>query len=171
MLAVCYNIDLLIKQQVKRRKSKMEELYRTFTLQIAKCNRYIRKLKQVKMETFGLKGPHVSCLYYLYKSDTPLTLKELCDICDEDKAYVSRAVDALKKDGYITSNSKAEKRYRDPLLLTEKGVETAKGIERKIDEIVRAAGEGVTPEEREIFYKTLAHIGNNLQKMSEEGLQ
>lgn len=149
----------------------MKELYRTFTLQIAKCNRCIRKLKQEEMETFDLKGPHVSCLYYLYMSGTPLTLKELCDVCDEDKAALSRAVDALKKDGYITSNSKAEKKYRDPLRLTEKGVETAKGIVEKIDRIVEAAGEGVTPEEREIFYKTLQIISDNLQKMSERGFK
>lgn len=149
----------------------MQELYRTFTLQIAKCNRYIRRLKQDEMETFGLKGLHVSCLYYLYKSSAPLTLKELCDICDEDKAAASRAVDSLKKDGYITSNSKAKKTYREPLLLTEKGVETAKRIVEKIDTIVESAGEGVTPEEREIFYKTLGKISNNLQKISERGLQ
>lgn len=143
----------------------MEELYSIFTMQIAKCNRYIRKLKQEEMETFDLKGPHVSCLYYLYKSQRPLTLKELCDICDEDKAYVSRAVDGLEKDGYIACNAKTEKRYRSPLFLTEKGIETARGIVKKIDQIVALAGEGVPQENREIFYKTLTTISSNLQKM------
>ena len=89
----------------------MEELFSLFTLQISKCSRCIRKIKQEEMETFDLKGPHVSCLYYLYKSNGSLTLKELCDICDEDKAYISRAVDSLEKDGYIECNSKTEKRY------------------------------------------------------------
>ena len=78
-------------------------------MQVARCSRYIRKIKQEEMDNFDLKGPHVSCLYYLYKNDGSLTLKELCDICDEDKAYISRAIDSLEKDGYIECNSKTEK--------------------------------------------------------------
>ena len=143
----------------------MEELYNIFTMQIAKCSRYIRKIKQEEMEIFDLKGPHVSCLYYLYKSNKPLTLKELCDICDEDKAYISRAVDSLEKDSYIECNSKTEKRYKSPLMLTQKGREVSQKIDKVIDKIVIEAGQGVTQENREIFYKTFKIISNNLQKM------
>ena len=146
----------------------MKELYSIFTLQIAKCNRCIKKLKQEEMESFDLKGPHVSCLFYLYKHDGPLTLKELCDVCDEDKAAVSRAVDSLEKNGYVACNSKTEKRYKSPLFLTQKGVETAKGIVEKIDRIVESAGEGVTQENRGIFYETLQIISTNLQRMCDK---
>ena len=146
----------------------MKELYSIFTLQIAKCNRCIKKLKQEEMESFDLKGPHVSCLFYLYKNDGPLTLKELCDVCDEDKAAVSRAVDSLEKNGYVACNSKTEKRYKSPLFLTQKGVETAKGIVEKIDWIVESAGEGVTQENRGIFYETLEIISTNLQRMCDK---
>lgn len=51
------------------------------------------------------------------------------------------------------------------LFLTEKGIETARGIVKKIDQIVALAGEGVPQENREIFYKTLTTISSNLQKM------
>lgn len=146
----------------------MKELYSIFTLQIAKCNRCIKKLKQEEMESFDLKGPHVSCLFYLHKNDGPLTLKELCDVCDEDKAAVSRAVDSLEKNGYVACNSKTEKRYKSPLFLTQKGVETAKGIVEKIDRIVESAGEGVTQENRGIFYETLQIISTNLQRMCDK---
>ena len=146
----------------------MDELYNIFTMQIAKCSRYIRKIKQEEMETFDLKGPHVSCLYYLYKSDGGLTLKELCDICDEDKAYISRAFDSLEKDGYIECNSKTEKRYKSPLMLTKKGRLVSEEINKKIDQIVEKAGEGVSEENREIFYKTFKIISNNLHNMCEK---
>lgn len=146
----------------------MEELFSLFTLQVAKCSRCIRKIKQEEMETFDLKGPHVSCLHYLYKSNGSLTLKELCDICDEDKAYISRAVDSLEKDGYIECNSKTEKRYKSPLMLTEKGKAVAEKISEKIDQIVIAAGIGVTEEDRAVFYKTFKTISDNLQKMCEK---
>ena len=146
----------------------MEELYNIFTMQIAKCSRYIRKIKQEEMETFDLKGPHVSCLYYLHKSSSPLTLKELCDVCDEDKAYISRAVDSLENDGYIECNSKTEKRYKSPLMLTEKGREVSKKIDKVIDQIVIEAGQGVTEENRENFYKTFKIISDNLKKMCDK---
>lgn len=146
----------------------MEELFSLFTLQIAKCSRCIRKIKQEEMESFDLKGPHVSCLYYLYKANGSLTLKELCDICDEDKAYISRAVDSLEKDGYIECNSKTEKRYKSPLTLTEKGRLAAEKTVNKIDQIVESAGLGVTQEERENFYRTFKQISDNLQKICEK---
>ena len=120
------------------------------------------------MESFELKGPHVSCLYYLYKSNGALTLKELCDICDEDKAYISRAVDSLEKDGYIECDSKTEKKYKCPLYLTEKGKVAAEKTVKKIDQIVISAGIGITQEDRDIFYKTFKTISDNLQKLCEK---
>lgn len=146
----------------------MEELFSLFTLQISKCSRCIRKIKQEEMSSFDLKGPHVSCLYYLYKSNSSLTLKELCDICDEDKAHISKAVDSLEKDGYIETNSKTEKKYKCPLTLTDKGRLAAEKTVEKIDQIVESAGLGVTQEDRETFYKTFKIISDNLQKICEK---
>ena len=68
----------------------MQERFQTFTVLITKLNRCIRKIKTEEMAEFDLKSPHVSCLYYLYKADS-LTAKELCDICEEDKANISRS--------------------------------------------------------------------------------
>ena len=146
----------------------MEELFSLFTMQVSKCSRCIRKIKQEEMDNFDLKGPHVSCLYYLYKNDGSLTLKELCDICDEDKAYISRAVDSLEKDGYIECNSKTEKRYKSPLFLTEKGKVAAEKTVNKIDQIVESAGSGITQEDREVFYKIFKTISDNLQKICDK---
>lgn len=43
----------------------MEERFETFTVLIARINRGIKRIKAEEMAEFGLKGPHVSCLYYL----------------------------------------------------------------------------------------------------------
>ena len=45
----------------------MEKRYETFTVLIASINRSIRRLKTEAMAEYGLKSPHVSCLYYLFK--------------------------------------------------------------------------------------------------------
>ena len=116
------------------------------------------------MAEFNLKSPHVSCLYYLYK-EGPLTAKELCDICDEDKAAISRSIVYLERDGYITCLTDAHKRYKSPQKLTAKGEEAGKRVADKIDGIINKAGEGLSEEDRTIFYRSLGMINDNLQEI------
>lgn len=143
----------------------MEERFKTFTVQIAKISRAIRKIKTMEVAEFNLKSPHVSCLYYLYNQGEELTAKELCDICDEDKAAISRSIEYLEYNGYLVCNSKTEKRYKSPLILTEKGKKVGKIIADKIDSMLNIASEGLSDKNRIIFYQSLILISNNLQKI------
>ena len=142
----------------------MNERFEIFTTQIAKISRCIRKIKSEEMAEFKLKSPHMSCLYYLYKQKE-MTAKELCDVCDEDKAAISRSIDYLEKNGFITCDSKTEKRYKSPLCLTELGKKVGKRIAEKIDNILEKASEGLSEEHRKIFYSSLFLISENLQKI------
>lgn len=145
----------------------MEERFQTFTILIAGISRSIRKIKTAEMSEFNLKGPHVSCLYYLYKSG-PITAKELCDICAEDKANISRSIRHLEDNGYLVCHSKTAKRYQSPLLLTEKGCQLGKHIADKIDRVLENASAGLDEESRAIFYKSLALIHDNLTIICKE---
>ena len=117
------------------------------------------------MSEYNLKSPHVSCLYYMYTSGGELTAKELCDVCAEDKASISRSIDFLEKGGYIACDSKTEKRYKSPLFLTGKGKMVASSIADKIDNVLKLASIGLSEEDRKIFYKSLILISNNLEKV------
>ena len=86
----------------------MEKRFELFTVLISKISRSIRKIKTEEVSEFNLKSPHVSCLYYLYKSK-PLTATELCDICGEDKAAISRSLEFLEKNGFLTCESNLKK--------------------------------------------------------------
>ena len=141
----------------------MDEKYKIFTVLMANINRSIRKIKTQEMAEFHLKSPHVSCLYYLYKKDT-LTAKELCDICEEDKANVSRALDYLQTNGYLVRQNEENKKYKSHLALTEMGRGVAGKIADKIDRILEEAGEGISDADREIMYRSLFQISTNLQK-------
>ena len=143
----------------------MKDRFETFTLQIAKISRCIRKIKTEEMAEFNLKSPHVSCLYYLYKHSGTLTAKELCDICDEDKGAISRSIEYLEETGYIECNSKSEKRYKSPLILTDSGIAIGKFIAEKVDKILELASTGLSERNRKTFYDSLILIGNNLQKI------
>jgi DNA-binding MarR family transcriptional regulator len=142
----------------------MEERFETFTVLIAKISRSIRKIKSGEMEEYNLKSPHVSCLYYLYKNGA-LTAKQLCDECGEDKAGLSRSLEYLEECGYIKCDSDLKKRYRSPLSLTEKGLGIGKGIANKIDKILTVASAGVSEEDRQIMYKGLSVICQNLENL------
>ena len=92
--------------------------YEVFTLLVNNINRSIRKIQNEEMKEFNLKSRHVSCIYYLYKKET-LTATELKEICDVDKAAISRTLDFLEENGYIKCFSQAKKRYKSEFSLTE----------------------------------------------------
>lgn len=142
----------------------MKERFKTFTVLIMEINRYIHKIKTEEMSEFDLKSPHVSYLYYLYKSGE-LTAKELCDISKEDKASVSRSIEYLETNGFISCNSTTKKRYKAILTLTEKGREIAAALAKKIDAILEQASVGLSEENRAVMYETLSLIHDNLENI------
>ena len=142
----------------------MEERFETFTVLIARISRSIKRIKADEMADFELKGPHVSCLYYLSQQDG-MTAAELCERCDEDKAAISRSLDDLEKNGYITCVSGAGKRYKSPLRLTERGKAVGRAIGEKITRIVEAASEGLSEAERQTMYRALALVSENLERI------
>ena len=145
----------------------MEERFHTFTVLISNINRFIRKIKTEEMVEFNLKSPHVSCLYYLLKMGS-LTAKELCDICQEDKASLSRSIDYLETNGYLVCDSNLKKRYKSPLTLTTEGKKIAEIISQKIDSILNLASNGLDDSDRSILYQSLQLISNNLEKFCQK---
>ncbi len=139
----------------------MKERFETFTVLIAKISRNIRKIKNQEMAEYDLRSPHISCLYYLYSAES-LTATELCERCEEDKATISRSLDYLEKNEYIICDARSAKRYKSPLLLTEKGREVGKKIADKIDLVLDEISVGLTEEERIAFYSSLTIISDSL---------
>lgn len=140
----------------------MEERFETFTVLINRISRNIRKIKNQEMADYNLRSAHVSCLYYIYRAET-ITATELCEKCEEDKATISRALDYLEKNEFITCLSPNTKRYKSPLVLTEKGSIVGKKIADKIDGVLDQISVGLTEEERRSFYRYLSIISNSLE--------
>ena len=140
----------------------MKERFETFTVLINRISRNIRKIKNQEMADYNLRSAHVSCLYYIYRAET-ITATELCEKCEEDKATISRALDYLEKNEFITCLSPNTKRYKSPLILTEKGSIVGKKIADKIDGVLDQISVGLTEEERQSFYRYLSIISNSLE--------
>lgn len=139
--------------------------YSKFTVLVNKIVRNIHRIKCEETGKLGLKGTHVSCLYYLYRAEKPLTARELCTACDEDKAAISRAVDYLGGEGYVTCENGAQKKYKSPILLTDKGREAGKFLSDRVESILVEASRGLSDEKRAVFYESLDLISDNLQKI------
>ena len=145
----------------------MVERYETFTVLINRISRNIRKIKNQEMADYQLRSAHISCLYYLYTLEH-VTATELCERCEEDKATISRALDYLETNGYLHCESKSTKRYKTPILLTEKGVEAGKRISEKIDYVLDVISDCLTEEERVAFYRSLTLISDSLGALVQE---
>lgn len=143
----------------------MRDRFETFTVLIAKISRNIRKIKNLEMADYNLRSPQISCLYYLYSSGD-LTATDLCERCEEDKATISRSLEYLENNGYLICESKLAKRYKSPLVLTEKGKEAGRKIADKIDSVLDEISIGLTEEERIAFYRSLSIISNGLESIS-----
>ena len=139
----------------------MIQRFDAFVSGITSCYKYIQRIKSMEMTEFGLKGTQVMCLYNLRQNPAGLTASQLCGLCAEAKAAISRTVSELRSKGYITTLS--EKAYRAMLTLTAAGQEVARKFDKLIEGWVTAGGDGLTDEERTYFYKSLATIAENLR--------
>lgn len=143
----------------------MQERFETFTVLINRISRNIRKIKNQQMAAYHLRSAHVSCLYYLYMNEGT-TATDLCERCEEDKATISRALVYLETNGYLTCESRSTKRYKSPLILTDKGREVGGKIADKISGVLDAVSGGLTEPERVAFYRSLSVISESLEAVA-----
>ena len=146
----------------------MQERFETFTVLINRISRNIRKIKNQEMAEYHLRSAQVSCLYYLY-TNNGATATDLCERCEEDKATISRTLDYLERNGFLTCESKNAKRYKSPLLLTEKGNEVGKKIADKVSGVLDKISGTLTENERIAFYRSLSVISESLDAVSKTG--
>jgi len=148
----------------------MLDRYELFSSSISSIYHDIQKIERVEMAKFGLKGPHAQCLLALRRYPEGLTSSQLCEICDKDKAAVSRTVAEMEQAGMVSRDVRDGNRYRARLTLTEQGAAAAKAVSQRALLAVEQAGVGLEDEKRQIFYQVLMLIAGNLHTICKEGL-
>ena len=136
-----------------------------FVTGITSCYKYIQRIKAMEMTEFGLKGTHAMCLFYLHRSAQGLTAAQLCQLCDEDKAAISRTLSELEARGYLQARS--GKKYRAEVALTAEGSAVAQKMDALIENWVGIGGDGLTEDQRGNFYRSLELIAANLKEKYE----
>lgn len=145
--------------------------YELFSASISSMYHDIQKIERTEMANFGLKGPHAQCLLAMDRYPEGITSARLCEICEKDKAAISRTLTELEQRGMIIRDQRNGTRYRALLMLTEQGKNAAAVVSEKARQAVEQAGAGLTDDQREVFYRVLAVIAGNLHTLCKEGIQ
>ena len=149
----------------------MESRYELLSGAISSMYHDIQKIERVEMAKYGLKGPHAQCLLAMKKHPQGITAARLCEVCDKDKAAISRTIAELETAGMVVRENRNGSRYRASLILTQQGQTAAEAVVEKARLAVEKAGTGFGEEEREVFYRVLSIIAGNLHKLCREGLK
>ena len=149
----------------------MLDRFDKFSLAIAEINRCWHKIAGEELARYSLKASHVTYLLTLARYSEGLTAPKLAELCDRDKADVSRMLSILEEKGLVTKDGIGSNRYRGCLRLTSEGKTVAKELSQRAELAVEQAGAGLTEEKRAIFYESLDTITKNLRRICQEGLQ
>ena len=149
----------------------MVSKYEIFSTVVSSLYRDIQKIERMEMAKYGLKGPHAQCLVVMERHPEGITATKLCEICERDKAAISRTVSELEEAGLLLRKENHGVHYRVPLVLTEAGRQAAQEVNAVAFRAVEQAGAGLADDQREIFYQVLGTIARNLHMISRDGLK
>ena len=162
---MCYDI---IDNYVKRGVLLEQDRFDQFNHLTACATKSIQKLKVMGMLPFGLTGAHTLCLRHIYKFPEGVTRTKLVDLCDIDKAQVSRIINDLCAKGYVIETENDNINYRKRLKLTPLGKDTTEEINRKVLRVNEFVSADIPEDKLEIFYETLNMICENLKSAEVE---
>lgn len=149
----------------------MIEKYQLFSGVISSLYHDIQRIERTEMAKYGLKGHHAQCLLTLALYPEGITAARLCELCEKDKAAISRIVSELEDAGLLHKQEKNGVRYRVPLVLTQTGQAAAGQVETVARAAVEQAGRGLEDDQRAVFYRVLGIIAENLHQIGRDGLQ
>ena len=148
----------------------MLERFERFSYAISEISRCWRKLASEELAKYGLKSPHATYLTTMYKYPDGITVPDLCEVCGKDKSDASRMIAILEEKGLASKKVVGGSLYRGLWVLTEEGKTAARQVSLRASKAVELAGKDLTDETREVFYKALASITENLIVLSRDGI-
>lgn len=144
--------------------------FEQFTAAISSIHRFVQKIERDEMEKYGLKGASAQYLLAMARYPEGVTAATLCEVCDRDKAAVSRILAEMEAKGLVARVHSCENQYRALLALTPSGKQAAEFVNRKATVAVELVGKGLTDEDRKVLYASLERIASNIRTLSREGI-
>ena len=140
--------------------------FESFVSAVMRAYRCVQKLKSAQSKAMGLRSNHIMCLYFLGKHTEGVTAAELCKLCHEDKAAISRTIfDMTQKGLVLPAEEPSKKKYRTTIKLTESGEAQSERLQRIIEHVVRTVSDDFSPKERDTFYRVFFSIVDHLDEI------
>lgn len=144
--------------------------FEQFTTAISALYRDVQKIERDEMEKQGLRGAFAQYLLAISRYPEGITAATLCEVCDKDKAAVSRIISELENKGLLEKENDGISQYRAKLRLTPAGQQAAAFVRERASIAVELAGSGLSDEDRKVFYSALERISTNLQQICIDGI-
>ena len=144
--------------------------FEQFTSAISALCRDVQKIERDEMEKQGLRGAFAQYLLAISRYPEGITASALCEVCDKDKAAVSRIIGEMESKGLLQKINDGTSQYRARISLTPAGEEAAAFVRERASAAVELAGSGLSDEDRKAFFKTLELISENLQEICKKGI-
>ena len=133
-----------------------------FMTHVVSASRSVTRLKGKYMAAYGLGSTHTMCIRKLYMSPNGLTLTQISECCELDKAQVSRIINELTEKGCVVKSA-ARSNYKRRVALTDEGRRIAEDINDIVLSINNFVSKDFSDEEIAIFYKIFGTICENLK--------
>lgn len=148
----------------------MLDRFEQFTSMISALHRDVQKIERDEMEKRGLRGAFAQYLLAISRHPEGITAAALCEVCDKDKAAVSRIISEMEVKGLLEKENDGISQYRARLRLTPEGQAAAMFVRERASIAVELAGSGLSDEDRKVFYSALERISANLQQICMDGI-
>ena len=140
-----------------------EQRFILFSSFLNRSHKSISRMKNKRMESYGLGSTHTMCLFFMYKHKDGVTKADLARLCDVDKALISRIIRDLTEKEYVESLT-PKTAYKQKYILTDEGIRITDELHEAALEVTRFASESLSKEQIDNFYSTFRTICENLEK-------
>ena len=144
--------------------------FEQFTNAICAIYRDIQKIQRDEMEKYGLRGAFAQYLLVMERHPEGITATRLCEICDKDKAAISRVLTDMENKGLVAKDASGGSLYKALHRLTESGSSAASYVREKATAAVEIASSGLAAADRKVMYDALELIASNIQTICRNGI-
>ena len=134
-----------------------------FSALLGNSQKSLLKLKNKKMEDFGLSASHTLCICLLHEHPDGVSKSRLAQLCGVDKAQISRVIAELEESHYVAALPTSSP-HRPKYALNDLGRSVAQEIIDIIKEINDFVSADIPEEELLAFYHTFMRITENLKR-------
>ncbi len=142
--------------------------FEEFTYILSKIYRSIQKIKLEELQKYGLKGSHMSYIYFIGKHEQGLSFKEINELSPDNKGLVSRNLAYLMDKDIIVKELEANKVYKGKFKLSSKGKEVFASVTKRTEQLCEDVYLDKSEMQIEEFYRNLNSISDKLDLIVNE---